>query len=284
MFFFKLLSKLPFWLLYRVADLLYVLMYYFPGYRRKVVKENLRNSFPEKTEKEINRIAKDFYANLTDLSMETLKILDISREEIQKRVKFDNMDMVHFYLDQGQPIIVLTGHQCNWEWLLLGSSVECRYPIDGVYKPQHNELVDELLFKMRSHFGARPLAMKDVFRSIIKNKTEKRILAMVADQTPAGGEIQYFTKFLNRNSGFFVGADKIANHTGFPVLFLDMKRVKRGYYEATFHPVVPKENSTSEFPIIEEYAQMLEASILKNPGDWLWSHRRWKHTERKSKL
>lgn len=283
MFFFKLLSKLPLWLLYRCSDLLYVLMYYFPGYRRKVVKENLHNSFPEKTGKEINRIAKEFYANLTDLSMETLKILNLSRKDIQKRVKFDNIDLPHSYLDKGQSIIVLTGHQCNWEWLLLGSSVECRYPIDAVYKPLHNGLMDELLYKMRGHFGARPLAMKDVFRSIIKNKNEARVLAMVADQTPAGGEIQYFTKFLNRNSGFFVGADKIARNTGFPVLFLDMKRVKRGYYEAKFYPVVPDPTSNSEFPVIEEYAHLLENSIIKNPGDWLWSHRRWKHTEKKRK-
>jgi KDO2-lipid IV(A) lauroyltransferase len=193
------------------------------------------------------------------------------------------MSLLHFYADQGLSVVVLTGHQCNWEWLLLSSSVECRYPIDAVYKPLHNSFMNSLIFKMRSRFGARPLAMKDVFRSIIKNKTEIRVLAMVADQTPAGGEIQYFTKFLNRNSGFFVGADKIVKNTGYPVIFLDMKRVKRGYYEAKFYPLVPDADSQSEFPIIEEYAHLLEDSILKNPGDWLWSHRRWKHTEKKEK-
>jgi KDO2-lipid IV(A) lauroyltransferase len=258
-------------------------MYYFPGYRKKVVYENLRNSFPEKSEKELNQIAKQFYANLADVSIETLKILGMSKKEIQKRVRFDNIDLPHQYLDKGQSIIVLTGHQCNWEWLLLGSSVECRYPIDAVYKPLHNSFMNKLVFKMRSHFGARPLAMKDVFRSIVRNKTETRALAMVADQTPAGGEIQYFTKFLNRNSGFFVGSDKIAGYTDFPVLFLDMRRMKRGYYEARFYPVKVTTDSTIEFPVVEEYAHLLEASILQRPGDWLWSHRRWKHTEKKAK-
>ncbi len=283
MFFFILLSKLPLWLLYRVSDVLYFLMYYFPGYRKKVVRDNLRNSFPGKTEKEYSVLAKKFYMNLTDLSMETLKILDLSKESILKRVTIKNMDLLHAYLDKGESVIVLTGHQCNWEWLLLASSVECRYPIDAVYKPLHLEFMDRLLLRMRSRFGARPLAMKDVYRSIVRNKGEARVLAMVADQTPAHSEIQYFTDFLNQHSAFFVGADKIARHTGYPVVFLDMKRIKRGYYEAEFKLIQEAPFDENNFGVIEAYARLLEKSILQKPSDWLWSHKRWKHQEMKIK-
>ncbi len=265
MFFFILLSKLPLWLLYRASDCLYFLMYYFPGYRKQVVRENLRNSFPGKSPQEIEVLSKKFYKNLTDLTMESLKILSISKEEVIKRVNIVNMELATSYLDRGQSVIVLTGHQCNWEWLLLASSAQCLYPVDAVYKPLHIGFIEKLLFKMRTRFDARPLAMKDVYRSIVRSKDQTRVLAMVADQTPAHSEIQYFTTFMNQPSAFFVGADKIARHTGYPVFFMDMRRVRRGYYEA------------------ELYARMLEKSILKNPSDWLWSHRRWKHREMKVK-
>ncbi len=283
MFFFILISKLPLWLLYKVSGLLYVLMYYFPGYRKKVVIGNLKKSFPDKTKREINGLAKKFYMNLTDLSMETLKILDLSKESIVKKVHIKNMSLLHSYLDKGQSVIVLTGHQCNWEWLLLASSVTCRYPIDAVYKPLHIQFMDQLLFRMRSRFGARPLAMKEVYRSIVRHKGEARVLAMVADQTPAHSEIQYFTTFMNQSSAFFVGADKIARHTGYPVFFLDMKRVKQGCYESEFQLIKEAPFDERNFGVIEEYSRRLEKSIWMNPSDWLWSHRRWKHAAMKVK-
>jgi KDO2-lipid IV(A) lauroyltransferase len=281
MFFFILLSKIPFWLLYKVSDVFYFFMYYFPGYRKKVVKENLRKSFPTKNKKEISFLSKEFYSNLADLTLETLKIPDMKKDDVQERIKIMNMDLIHSYLDKGSSVIVLTGHQCNWEWLLLASSIECRYPIDAVYKPLQINFLDKLFIEMRSKFGAKPLAMKDVYRSVVRNKNEARVIAMVADQTPAHSEIQYFTNFMNQNTAFFVGADKIARHTAYPVLFLDMKRVKRGYYEAELHLLKEAPFDNTKFGVIESYARILENSINKNPSDWLWSHRRWKHQNMK---
>lgn len=279
MFFLKLISKLPLWFLYRLADVLFFLMYYFPGYRKKVVRKNLVNSFPDKTEKEISQVMKNFYKNLTDIGVEIVRIQGMRKEEMKRRMHMTNFDLLHSYLDKGMSTIVLTSHQCNWEWLLLGSSVVSRYVIEGVYKPLHNATMDKWFHDMRSQFGARPLAMKDVYRSLIKNKNETRIIALVADQTPAGGEIQHFTKFLNQNTPFFVGADKIAKHTGYVVIFLETKRIRRGYYEATFHLVQEPPFAGKGFEVIDQYAHMLEESIRKNPSDWLWSHKRWKHTE-----
>jgi KDO2-lipid IV(A) lauroyltransferase len=277
MLFFILFSKIPFWFVYRMSNLLYFLMFYFPGYRKKIVFENIKKSFPGKTEKEVKEIARKFYLNLTDLTVETLKIPSIDKSAVKDRVRITNMEVLHSYLDKGISVIVLTGHQCNWEWLLLAGSIDCKYPIDAVYKPLHIKFLDKLFIEMRSRFGANPVAMKDVYRSVIRNKGNARALAMVADQTPAHSEIQYFTNFMNQNTAFFVGADKIARHTGFPVFFFDMKRIKRGYYEATFHKVKEAPFDENKFSVIESYARMLESSIKENPSDWLWSHRRWKH-------
>jgi len=128
-----------------------------------------------------------------------------------------------------------------------------------------------------------PLAMKDVYRTVIRNKDASRILAMVADQTPAHSEIQYFTSFLNQNTAFFVGADKIARHTGYPVFFFEMRRLRRGYYEATFHKLSEAPFDVNKFGVIESYARILENAIIGSPSDWLWSHRRWKHQDMKIK-
>jgi KDO2-lipid IV(A) lauroyltransferase len=279
MFFFILLSKIPLRLFHVCADVLFFIMYYFPSYRKKIVLENLRNSFPRKSENEITAIAKGFYKNLADLTIETLKIPSINKEEIKKRVTIKNIEAVHDELKKGNSVIVLTGHQCNWEWLLIASSIHCEFPIDAVYKPMQIQLLDTLFYNMRSRFGARPLPMKDVYRSIIKHKNEARVLAMVADQTPAHSEIQYLTTFLNQQTGFFVGADKIAKSTGYPVFFLEMTRPKRGFYSAEFQKIIPKENSS--FGIIESYSTLLEISIHKNPSDWLWTHKRWKYKDMK---
>jgi KDO2-lipid IV(A) lauroyltransferase len=266
--------------LYRIADVLYFLMYIF-GYRKKVIVENLRNSFPEKSSKEIASVVRGFYRNLADLTMETLKIPSLKKEALQKRVKVINIGLVERYLDQGRPAVVLTGHQCNWEWLLLACSVASKYPIDAVYKPMHIQLLDRLFISMRSRFGARPLAMKEVYRSVVRNRKEARTIAMVADQTPAHSEIQYFTDFLNQSTAYFVGADKIARHSDYPVFFVEMRRTRRGYYEVEFHLLQEPPFKPEAFSIIESYARTLEACIQRHPADWLWSHRRWKHKSMK---
>lgn len=283
MFFIKLLSTLPLAVLYLFSDILYFFMLHVLRYRKKVVVQNLKKSFPDKSDEEISKITKAFYKNLADLTVETLKMPSIKKDEIVKRVKFKNIDLPNSYLNKGSSILVLTGHQCNWEWLLLACSIHSEYPIDGVYKPMHIESLDKLFLDMRSRFGANPLPMKDVFRSVIRNKNEVRVLALVADQTPPHGEIQHFTDFLSQNTPFFVGADKIAQHTQYPVLFVEMIRLKRGYYEAEFHVVKEAPYKKGAFEIIEAYAKLLEKSINKHPSDWLWSHKRWKYRDFKTR-
>ncbi|MCS6823989.1 MAG: lysophospholipid acyltransferase family protein [Cytophagaceae bacterium] len=275
---FKVISWLPLSVLYRFSFLIYVLTYKIFRYRINVVKENIQNCFSTMSRKEQRRIISSFYRNLSDVVVEILKAPSIKKEELEKRVKMKNMELPLSYHEKGIPVICLTGHLCNWEWLLMACSLHTPYSIDAVYKPMHIAWMEKLFRYTRSRFGARLLPMRDVLKAVIRNKAEIKAIAMVADQIPPEAEIQYFTNFLNQNTAFFVGGDKLAKYMNAPVLFVDMKRIKKGYYEIEFISLTENaEQDLPSFPITESYARQLEKRILASPQDWLWTHRRWKH-------
>jgi KDO2-lipid IV(A) lauroyltransferase len=273
----KLLSLVPLRILYLLSDVLYIFSYYIFQYRKKVIKENLYKAFPEKTPEEINWITKKFYRNLTDIVVEIIKVLSLKKEELDRRVIATNINLPLKHLQQNESIIVLAGHQCNWEWLLSACMLKGGYPIDAVYKPLNSKFSDKLMLTIRSKFGATPVSMKDTLREQIRKKNIPHGLAMVADQTPLKNEIQYWTTFFNQDTPYYVGSDKIARLLNMPVFFVGMKRVKRGFYEITFKELGLPPYTASEFDITEKYNQLLEEEIRNQPENWLWSHRRWKH-------
>lgn len=277
MIFLKLLSLLPLRVLYIFSDILYILTFYVFKYRKKVIVENLRKAFPDKSGSEIHAITKKFYRNLTDIVVEILKTLSLSEKELSKRTSFSNTEVPLKFTSKNQNFIVLTGHLCNWEWLLSTCMVKFKYPIDGVYKPLNSKFSDRLMLKIRSKFGANPVTMNDTLREQIRKKNIPHVLAMVADQTPLKNEIQYWTNFFHQETPYYVGADKISKMLNMPVLFVGMRRIKRGYYEIYFREISSEVNPNNEFPITERFNQILEEEITKNPETWLWSHRRWKH-------
>jgi len=252
-------------------------------YRKKVIITNLKNSFSDKTPKEIEAIANDFYSNLADIIVEVVKIRTLSTKVLQKRVKL-NAELPNKYFREGKSIIVLTGHLSNWEWLLLACCSVTKAnncALLAVYRPLHNKAFDKLMLELRTKFGAVAVPERKVLRELTARKNEMKGLAMVADQTP-GGDIRYWTNFLNQETGFFTGAEKLARLTEIPVLFATMKRVKRGYYEVDFELLEePPFNDENENSIIEKFSKRLEAAILQNPSQWLWSHRRWKHKRKR---
>jgi KDO2-lipid IV(A) lauroyltransferase len=276
---FKLISLLPLRILYILADLLFFLSYHVFKYRKKIIAENLRNAFPEKSEVEINTLTKKFYRNLTDIVVEIIKVLSLKKEELDKRVSAPNINLPLTYLKQNQSIIVLAGHQCNWEWLLSACMIKGKFPTDAVYKPLNSKFFDSIMLSIRSKFGALPIPMKETLREQIKKKNIPHALAMVADQTPLKSEIQYWTTFFNQDTPYYVGSDKIARLFNMPVFFVGMKRTQRGYYEISFKQIGFPPYSEGEFDITENYNQILEAEIRKQPENWLWSHRRWKHSK-----
>ena len=277
MLFLKVLSKLPLPILYLLSDFLYLLTCHIFKYRMKLIKGNLRTAFPEKTEQEINLITRTFYRNLCDLLVEILKTLSLSEKELSARVQITNIELPLQYLLDGRSIIVLSGHLCNWEWLLSACMIRGKFPIDAVYKPLSSKFSDKLMLKIRSRFGASPIPMNDTLREQVKKKNIPHTLAMVADQTPLKNEIQHWTKFFNQDTPYYVGADKIGKMLGMPVLFAGMKKVKRGYYEIHFRKIAEAPYQGEGFPVTDQFNKILEEEIRKEPASWLWSHRRWKH-------
>lgn len=273
------LSHLPFRLLYWLADFLYFLLFYVVQYRKKVVYRNLKNSFPDKSAAEIHRIAKQFYRNLADIIFEILKLGSISVAELQRRVSYQNWELLQEYTNQGTSVIALSSHAGNWEWELAASTSIFSAPMDGVYKPLSNPFFEVYMRFLRSRLGAYPVRMKEVLRHLVLHRQEPRILCLLSDQIPPRGEIQYWTTFLNQDTAFYVGADKLAAAFKYPVVFVGAERIKRGYYRFSFQLLAEKGSVTNPeaFSVIETYARELEKWVQRHPADYLWSHRRWKH-------
>lgn len=275
-FFLYLVSLLPFWVLYLLSDVIFLLIYYVIGYRRKVVQENLLNSFPEKTEEERRVIEKKYFKYLADLMVETVKMITVSKKEIYKRVISPNAEILQKYFGEGRSLMMALGHYGNWEMADLRMSLEVDKPVLVVYKPLTNDVFDKYFIKMRSRFGATLVAMKNIMRTMVKHKDEIIISAFVADQTPVKHEATYFTTFLNQPTAFFLGVEKLARLNNSVVIFCDVVRTKRGHYSFNLIPLAENPKETTEYEITRAYVQCLETMIKREPQYWLWSHRRWK--------
>ena len=280
LFFLKLLrsmSYLPFPVLYCLSDCLYIFLYYFFRYRKKVVHENLINAFPEKNDEERRGIEKKFYRHLADLFVESIKMLTISSAEVNKRVIITNPELLTDNLQNGQGVIGVLGHYGNWELNALRFSLLTEQPRFIVYKPLSDTVFDDLLLQMRSRFGATLVPMKSVLRKLLQNRCIPTATVLLADQTPAKSEVQYFTTFLNQPTAVFLGVEKLAKASGNAVLFYDVRQVKRGHYQCTLVPLCSNPCEAPEHHITDTHVQYLDRVIRQEPAYWLWSHRRWKH-------
>nr|WP_255710096.1 lysophospholipid acyltransferase family protein [Pontibacter harenae] len=281
------LSLLPLSVLYLLSSFLYLLVYYVIGYRKKVVLQNLRNSFPDKGEQEIKRICKDFYKQFTDVIVEILKLASMSKSEMQSRITFTNQELLDNFVQQGKPVITMGAHVGNWEWILPAGAVQFSFPAEGIYKPLTNAFFEEFMLHVRSNLGARLIKMKETMRDFVKNRKVPRVIAMLSDQTPPFGEIHYWTNFLHQETAFYVGAEKLSNSFNYPVLYLDVQRAKRGHYILTFETITDGQQDLSamgvEYSITEIFAQKLEATLRRSPADYLWTHKRWKHKRPQAK-
>ncbi len=275
-FFLYLTSLLPFWFLYIVADILFLMLYYVIHYRRKVVQENLLNSFPEKSQQERDRIEKEYFKYLADLIVETIKTISISEKEIKRRVTPVNPGVLDKYFEQGKSVIAVSGHYCNWEYAALNFCFYDDKKFIIVYKPLSNDIFDNFFYKIRSRFGGIPVAMSQTVRKMVEYKNEQTVTVLVGDQTPVKAEANYFTTFLNQQTPVFLGIEKMAKMMDDVVLFYDMKRIKRGYYSYELVPIAENAKQTEPYEITKAHVKYLECIIKKEPQYWLWSHRRWK--------
>lgn len=275
-FFLYLLSLLPFWVLYLISDAVFILLFYVTRYRRKVVQQNLLNAFPEKTEIERAQIERQFYSYLADLMLEAIKLITISEKQLKKHFTLNNPELLDTFFNQQKSVLGALGHYGNWEMSaqILGFSTEKKKLF--IYKPLENEVFDTFLKKLRSRFGSVPVAMKATLRTLVTLKNEPKLTVFVSDQTPVREETQYFTQFLNQPTAVFLGIEKMAKMTNDPVVFCDIRVVKRGYYSCTFVPLIIEPKMSSEHEITIMHVQYLEKVIREVPQYWLWSHKRWK--------
>lgn len=275
-FFVYLISLLPFWALYALSDVLYVLLYHVIGYRKSVVYENLRNAFPEKTDKERRRIARRFYRFLPDLVVEAFKMRTISAREAEKRMVIYGIEELERHFAAGKGVVGVTAHYANWELGIHRLSLLTQHPVLIIYKPLHNKAVDTVYNAVRSRFGAIMVPMKQTLRKIVEYRQQPHISIFVADQTPTHKDTDYFIPFLNQDTLVYTGAEKIAKMTNFPVVFCHIDRVRRGYYSCTFTTLVENPAEVPGHGITDKHNSFTEAIIRGKPEWWLWSHRRWK--------
>ena len=275
-FFLYLLSLFPFWLLYIISDILYVILYYIVGYRRKVVKENLANAFPEKTETERKMIEKKYFRYMADLMLETIKSVSMSEKQVKRRMVCTNPEIVAHYFGQGKSILAAAGHYCNWEMACLDFGFLTEHVKMIVYKPQSSEIFTDFFNRTRSRFGATMISMRQTLRKMIEYKNELTITVLAADQTPSRDEALYFTNFLNQPTAVFIGVEKLSSIRDCAVVFYRIDLVKRGYYTYTLVPLVDDPKKTKPFEITKIQVSYLEQQIKEKPEYWLWSHRRWK--------
>ena len=277
MFFLKLLSRLPLRVLYALTDGLYVFIYHIWRFRRELSLFNLRNSFPAKTAPELEQISRLAYRNACNMIAEILKGAVISGEELRQRVRILNVEVLERFTRAGQSVVLLASHHCNWEWLLLASCLELKISVDAVYKPLRVAAIDRFMLETRSRFGGNPIPVKDFLVEVLKHRGAARVFALVADQTPPREEEKHWTRFLNQDTAFFTGADKIARITRSPVFFVGMTRISRGYYEARLQLLAEPPYAGEGPDIIERYVRVAEAHIAQHPADWLWMYRKWKY-------
>jgi len=275
-YFLYLVSLLPFWFLYLVADVLFVILYYIVNYRRKVVQENLRNSFPEKSEQERKIIERKYFKYMADLMMETIKSVSMSEKSVRRRMICTNPELMGHYFNQGKSILAAAGHYGNWEMACLsfGFLTDKRRMI--IYKPQSNEVFTDFFNKTRSRFGATMISMRQTLRKMIEYKNELTFTVLASDQTPTREDAKYFTTFLNQPTAVFLGIEKLTKVVDCVVIFYRIDLVKRGHYTYTFVPLVEEPKATKPYEITEIHVKYLESLIKEKPEYWLWSHRRWK--------
>ncbi|MES2139792.1 MAG: lysophospholipid acyltransferase family protein [Bacteroidota bacterium] len=271
------ISLLPFPLLYALSDGLYILFYFMLGYRKKVVLQNIRNSFPDKTEKEHIEICKKFYRHFCDLVVESLKTFTISEKEVLKRVICINPELIDKYFDQKRSVIIAGGHYNNWEIFAVAVDALIKHKTVGIYKPLSNKYFDDKMRSTRGKYGLEMISTKDVKTFFDTHINVLTATIFGTDQSPSNPNNAYWMKFLNQDTGVLFGAEKFAKEYNYPVVYGRLNKLKRGHYSLDFTDVTDTPKETAYGEITEKITLLLEKDIQAIPQYWLWTHRRWKH-------
>jgi len=260
---------------YALASVSYLLLFHLLRYRRRVVRDNLRHAFPTLAPERRRQIEKESYRHFCDLAFEVIRSSAMPQAEFNRRMRFVNLDLLRRMTDEQQrQALVLLIHQGNWEWALHAVMAELGVPVDPVYKTLHSPLWNDFMLDARSRFGARPMALPEVGRAVVRRRRERRLIVMLADQS--GPRSGYWTDFLNRPASFHRGAEKLAQSLALPLLFARCRRLRRGYYEMEFLELSLPPHEASGDELLRRYVDTAEEAIRAQPETYLWTNRRWK--------
>lgn len=274
----RLVGWLPFPLLYKFSDFLSFFLRRVIKYRKAVVMKNLRDSFPELGEEEIRKIVIRIYLNLSDIIMEGIRAFTMNKEQVLSRHRILNPEIMEPHFEAGRGVIIVTGHYGNWEWGALSPALQTPFQIVGFYKPLQNKQIDKFARKNRSRYGTYLSPIRETTKTFESHRGHPVIYLMAADQSPSNREAAYWVNFLGRETAFLHGPEKHARINNYPVVFVAIRRVKRGFYELELSELVDDPSKFPDGEITQRFAERLESLIREDPANWLWSHRRWKLT------
>lgn len=266
--------------MYLLSDILFLIVYYVVGYRRRLVRENLVSSFPEKDRREIKTIERRYYRHMSDLLVEGVYNLFASPVAIKKRYRITNRQVVDRYYEQGRSVVLMSAHYNNWEYMVTSLNMQLLHHGIGVGKPLNDKGVASFVARKRVRFGTQ-VEYADTVRKEVAYYDSHDVpcaLMMLSDQSPSNPYRSYWTQFLNHDTAFLYGAEYFARKYNYPVLYYSVSKVRRGHYEVTFSPLCEDPSAAEQYTIVEQYARRLEKEIREQPEYWLWSHHRWKLT------
>ncbi|WP_298553400.1 lysophospholipid acyltransferase family protein [uncultured Algibacter sp.] len=276
------ISILPFRILYLLSDGFYGLLYYIIGYRKHVVLDNLKLALPDKSEKEILAIRKRFYHHLCDMMVEAIKSITISQTEMQKRYVFTNVEEIHKLEKEHRSIVLFMGHYASWEWIFI-LQTHIKHKGYAVYKRLSNKYFDALVKRIRAKYNSYLITTRETFPTLInaKRNNELTLNGFVFDQSPKLKKAIYWQNFMGIEVPVHVGAEVLAKRLDMVTLFLKVKKVKRGYYEATFTDIISNSQDYTDFKLTDLYLKRVEEQIYEAPEYYFWTHKRWKHAGKK---
>ena len=277
------ISRLNFTTIYLISDLLYYILYYIFSYRKKVVRKNLELAFPEKSKMERRRIERENFRNLTDIFLETFKSNNIKEKDLRERFKFKNPELLEKIYNNNQEVIVMCSHYCSWEWVFVIQKIT-KFKINAIYKKLSNKYFDKWTKDRRSRYGANMISTKETYREVSRLSKLKSLnfYGFASDQSPKKSKAVYWGNFLNNWVPIHTGAEIIAKKYNMATVFMDVQKVKRGYYEASFSLITEKPNSFKKFELTDKYIEFVEKQVRNKPEYYTWTHKRFKHRKNKS--
>ncbi len=273
----KPLSYMPMSVLFFFSDITFFLTYHVVKYRRKVVQQNLKKAFPNKSPEELKAIEKGFYHHFTDFIFESIKSISISEKDVLSRTSIKNVEMLDKYYKQNKNVLVVCGHYNNWEFYALSLPKQLKHTTYSLYQPLKNKFFDRILLNSRKRNGMNLIKTRDIFTFFQEKNDNPKLMVIVNDQSPTNKQKAYWNTFLNQDTGWNIGPEKLAKKFDYVVLFGHSKKIKRGVYEVEFSLVTETPQQTNDEYITDKYSAILEDIIKKKPEFWLWSHKRWKH-------